>query len=315
MTGDDGSGNKRQLGLVTPSEAASSSGVDQADLQATVEALAAAHQGGETEPSGDAAAIDSADHEVLIAMALGEDAAIISEPERERAEQLREALEGCRVDPLAELAEALRAAHRSAAGGEGNWELSPADHEALIALATGVSLGERIGEAERGEAEALRAALDGEGSDPLADLAEALRAAAGQGCDLDELTGERLLRRAMQAGGSGRGREGQGRSAARHAAPGGGMVVAAILALAAGVALFFGSLSWLETRGTTPVAGGPQLLAPAAAALVHTRSTQELFDPATPFPSKGGESERLGKIVASRAADLRANRFAAWGVR
>lgn len=46
-----------------------------------------------------------------------------------------------------------------------------------------------------------------------------------------------------------------------------------------------------------------------------SRSTSGLFDPATPFSTRGGESERLERIVASRAADLRANRFASWGLR
>jgi hypothetical protein len=45
------------------------------------------------------------------------------------------------------------------------------------------------------------------------------------------------------------------------------------------------------------------------------RSTSTLFDPAMPFPARGGETDRLARIVAARAADLRANRFAAWGIR
>ena len=51
------------------------------------------------------------------------------------------------------------------------------------------------------------------------------------------------------------------------------------------------------------------------AELVHTRSTTELFDPLEKFPATGGESERMQKIVSSRAADLRKNRFAQWGVK
>jgi hypothetical protein len=315
MTGDDRGSDKGQLGPGEPGAGASSSGGDRRELNATAEALAAAHQGGETDSCDSPSVIDSADHELLIAMTLGEEAAIISEPERERARALCDALGGHRADPLAELAEALHLAYQSGEGGPAEGDLSQVDHEVLIALATGGPIHESLRDAEGEGAEALRAALDGEGSDPLADLAGALRMAAGQGMALDELSHERLLRRGMQGAQTGREAERQAPSAPRRAAPGGGMVLAAVLALAAGVALFFGSLSWLETRGTRPVAEGPQLPAPAVAALVLSRSTQDLFDPAIPFPSKGGESDRLAKIVASRAADLRSNRFAAWGVR
>ena len=315
MSGKDRGGDKRSLGLVLPSEDGAGSGVDGRDLEATVQALVAVHQSGESESRDGSAAIDSADHEVLIALTLGEEAASISDREQERAAALRDALEGHRTDPLAELAEALRLAHRSAGGRVGARDWSAVDHETLISLATGVPLGASVGAAERDQAEALRVALDDEGHEPLAELAEALKRAAGQGGELDELSYERVLRQAMKRGGSQQEREREGSLATRRAAPGGRMVVASILALAAGVALFFGSLSWLETGGANPVAERVQLPPSASAALVLTRSTQELFDPATPFPSKGGESDRLAKIVASRATDLRANRFAAWGVR
>ena len=53
----------------------------------------------------------------------------------------------------------------------------------------------------------------------------------------------------------------------------------------------------------------------AAADFKAPRSTAELFDPAVPFEAKGGESDRVDKILTARASDLRNNRFAAWGVR
>lgn len=49
-------------------------------------------------------------------------------------------------------------------------------------------------------------------------------------------------------------------------------------------------------------------------AQIPSRSTMDLFDPNEPFPSSGGESERVDRIADARAADLRANRFAAWGL-
>lgn len=47
--------------------------------------------------------------------------------------------------------------------------------------------------------------------------------------------------------------------------------------------------------------------------LAHARSTQPLF--AARFESRGGESARIDRIAIARAADLRENHFARWGVR
>jgi hypothetical protein len=47
--------------------------------------------------------------------------------------------------------------------------------------------------------------------------------------------------------------------------------------------------------------------------LAHARSTQPLF-PAR-FEARGGESARIDRIAIARAADLRENHFARWGVR
>jgi hypothetical protein len=145
--------------------------------------------------------------------------------------------------------------------------------------------------AQRLGAEEFARALAG-GGNPVAELAVALRC-AHQPRAIDELALERALRR-----GFGRGRE-------RTMVP----IVAAMVAVAAAVALWFVS--------TSPVHEGSGRAAEAAAraALIAPHSTDALFEPSTPFPATGGESERLEKIVSARATDLRANRFARWGVR
>ena len=94
----------------------------------------------------------------------------------------------------------------------------------------------------------------------------------------------------------------------------------AVVAMAAGVLLLVGRLGTQSAP-----APGQMAEAPAASAVpmepsrpaprIAARSTQEMFDAATPFPRSGGESERVDRIAAARAADLRANRFAAWGIR
>ncbi len=74
----------------------------------------------------------------------------------------------------------------------------------------------------------------------------------------------------------------------------------ALVAIAAGAALVFG------------IGRAPQPM-PAADAYVSTRSTQPLFS--GPFPRTGGETARVDRIAVARAADLRENEFARWGVR
>jgi ferric-dicitrate binding protein FerR (iron transport regulator) len=75
----------------------------------------------------------------------------------------------------------------------------------------------------------------------------------------------------------------------------------AVLALAACVLLF--------VRGGK----GPAADARAAATPAVSRSTQALFP--EHFPPTGGESARIDRIAVARAADLRENEFAKWGVR
>jgi hypothetical protein len=75
----------------------------------------------------------------------------------------------------------------------------------------------------------------------------------------------------------------------------------AILALAASVLLAV----WSDK----PPRPGPNL----GPAFSVSRSTQSLF--ARPFAPTGGESARVDRIAMARAADLRENQFAKWGVR
>jgi hypothetical protein len=246
-------------------------------------ALQAAHAA-----SARSAEQDAVDLELLLAMSLGQEPETIDEDEREDAIALRRALaaeDG--HHPEVALATSLRLAARAP-------ELEAADGEALLAMGLGGALDTDFDDDEQREAANLRAALEGEGDHPLARWATALMAARGNLPGLDELRLRRVLNRALDHHSS--------RKQSR------GVVYGAIVALAAGIALFIGSWSWLETQG-----GGPT--AAATPAPIEARSTQELFDPAEPFPARGGESERMGKIVDARAADLRANRFAAWGVR
>jgi len=211
------------------------------------------------------------------------DEAAVTGEERAAAEALREALDHG-TDPLA--AE-LRAAHAPAA-------IADADLDALVARALGDE--GSATQVEREAAERLRAELDGEAPVREAAVLTHLRAAASPPALAPE-TNERLIQAAFfRARRAGRG------GAVRRLAPITMAAVTGIAALAAGFALFFG-----QARMGAP--------AGAAASLIRARSTEDLFDAATPFPRSGEESARVDRIAAARASDLRANRFAAWGVR
>jgi hypothetical protein len=181
------------------------------------------------------------------------------------------------------------------------------DHEALLARVLGEPLASPT-RVERAVAERLRQRLDGDAARPAApgpsgageaaersaELAGALRAAWRPPL-LAPLRNEALIARAL----SGTRRRGRARE----------VVAAAVglLALAAGVALVL--------RQTSP-SGHPRTEgAPPAVALIAPRSTMDLFDAATPFPRSGDETARIDRIAASRAADLRHNRYSQWGVR
>lgn len=88
----------------------------------------------------------------------------------------------------------------------------------------------------------------------------------------------------------------------------------AVVAMAAAVLVMVGRLGQHEAPAPATVAQAPAADAPRAARIA-ARSTSELFDATTPFPRTGGESARVDRIAGARSADLRANRFAAWGVR
>lgn len=206
-----------------------------------------------------------------------------SEEELQQARALAESLE--RGEDA--LANALRAAAAPAGLGE-------LDHDALIARALGDEAVPPAGEEQRG-ADALRAWLE----DPAAPAREgeaaavagALRAAWSP-APLPEIRNEALIARAL-----GRHRGG-GR---RRIVP---VTMAALSSLAAAAAAV--ALLWSSAQAPAPA---------AQIELIPSRSTTALFDPATPFPREGGETARIDRIAGARAADLRANRYAAWGVR
>lgn len=216
--------------------------------------------------------------------------------------------------------------------------------------AAGDLVDERASAEERAEAEALRAALD-RGEDPLAAALHAAftpRAAADD--DLDA-----LLARAMGDESAATQAEREAALRLRAELEGEAEVHEAAILMALKVAadppalpaerndalvnaalfrarkrstlLRFVPFTMAAAAGLSAVAaafafylsGARDVPAPAAtvavAALIPARSTQELFDAATPFPRRGEESARIDRIAAARKSDLRANRFAAWGVR
>lgn len=245
------------------------------------------------------AEVDAADHEALLALALGSEASVSSN-EREAASQLAERLDS------ESFVTSLRAAHEAA-------EIDAHDDQILLALAM-----ESVGEvtsswsaATRASAAALAADLDGEGDGDAALLpwTQVVRAAAGQLPEIDQLSHERRLRASL-AGETTTGGGGEIETVPRRAP----LWLGAVIAAAAAIALFIGFGSGLDDG--PPRAGMPGPVADqAAATLKPPRSTADLFDPVEAFGAKGGESGRVDKILTARAADLRNNRFAAWGVR
>ncbi|WP_438000815.1 hypothetical protein WMF26_14425 [Sorangium sp. So ce185] len=240
-----------------------------------------------------------------------------SEDELRAARDLAEALDRGEVP----LAAALRAAARPVG-------LDRADHEALLARALGDE-GAPPTKAELRAAERLREALDpgaagGAGierggssrelaspgeQDELAELAVALRA-AWRPAPLAELRNRVLVEAALRAAPAPAPR-------ARRIAPVTMAALSTLAAAAAAAALIFGQLR--EERASVARAPGAAAAPVGAAAprlpLIEARSTAALFDPAAPFPREGGQTERIDRIAAARASDLRQNRYAAWGVR
>jgi hypothetical protein len=148
-------------------------------------------------------------------------------------------------------------------------------------------------------AETLRDALGSGAPHPAADFARAVSLAHAP-----RPIGE-SEHRAIVADGVRRGDVGSAALQRRRART--RIAVAGGIALAAAVALVVGSP--LSPRGEEGSARAVSVREP----LVPVRSTQSLFR--EPFARTGGESDRIDRIASARASDLRANRFAAWGVR
>jgi hypothetical protein len=236
-------------------------GGDEARLDASDRAdAAAARQGGELVRAALAGqSLDPIDHELLLALSLGEELATIPDAERRAAAELAASLDRA----LANGPRLTRPEHVAApAGGEGDRDI-----EASV------------------------------------ELCLALRAAASPRA-LDELANERVLQRALRQQG------------ARRRSTRAWMLFSSAVAVAAGIALFVTSPAWRAGERGSGVAEGPRTPAALAppAALIPARSTQSLFDPGTKFPVRGGESSRVDKIASARMAELRANRYAQWGV-
>ncbi len=182
-------------------------------------------------------------------------------------------------------------------------EPAPFAHEELIrdALATSPESFDAAespaADAERTRAEALAAALaGGTPADDLPehDVAVALRAAYAPR-PIAPLRNELLVTRAL--------------AAKTRRTPPVLRYIGGALALAASVFLVF-QVSRSPEPGAGTLAG-----AVAPPTFSQSRSTAELFDPSTPFPRTGGTTSRVDRIATTRAAELRDNRFAAWGVR
>lgn len=216
-------------------------------------------------------------------------------PLGEQPPSAREVVEARELRALLErgdhpFAEALRAAYVPAS-------LDAADNDALIDRALGIGVADApAAPAEREAAERLREAVAHPRSDdrdePVVEVLDAL-VSAYRPRDIDPLRNELLITRAL--------RRSSEKTAARRVWP---IVTAAVLgvtAMAAGFALYL-----------RPVLDKPVAAAPS---LQRSRSTADLFDQTTPFPRVGGESARVDRIASARAADLRDNRFALWGVR
>lgn len=154
---------------------------------------------------------------------------------------------------------------------------------------------------EAAAAEALRDALETAAPNEGADFARAIALAHSP----RPIVGAEHRAIVEQAIGQGEAR----RARARGTSARRGRVMIALtsgLALAAAIAL---------TIGRIGLRGEPSPAATSAAVepLVPVRSTQPLFR--EPFARTGGESARIDRIASARAADLRDNRFTAWGIK
>jgi hypothetical protein len=145
-------------------------------------------------------------------------------------------------------------------------------------------------EEELAEAASLREALaDPSSKEPRATLARSL-ALAYEPREIDPAEHKAIVDRSL--------REGEKRSRGRVVRIAFG--VSTVLALAAGVAAVLNMDAWM---------GGKQGV---TLTLAVSRSTQPLFKEKF---VEGEKSARIDRIASARAADLRENKFARWGVK
>lgn len=229
-----------------------------------------------------------------------------TEAELRAAHALREAMEQG-ADPLAA---SLKAAFQGGA-------LDEEDHDAILERAIGsISPADAPPtKAEIAGGARLRAELEGGGAPGAGagsrseegEIAGALRAAWAPR-PIDPQKNEALIAEAVRKAAPASGRRGRVLSITM-------VSIATAAAMAAGILLMIGrgidgGGAALESASVAPAAPGTA----AHVSLIRARSAAELFDAATPFPRTGGESARIDRIASARAADLRANRFASWGV-
>ncbi len=201
------------------------------------------------------------------------------------------------VDPLAS---SLRAAYRPASLAEG-------DLDAILARALGDEDAPPT-RLEREAADRLRSALERGGdldeeAAILGHLRAAHRPAALAPARNDELIAGALARapRALASV-----------STLRRVLPATIATITGVLALAAGFAVLVRTSNLPSPAAMVPSPAELAVVAPAA--LIRSRSTDDLFDPAEKFEVKR-TSARIDRIASARSSDLRRNRFAAWGVR
>lgn len=174
------------------------------------------------------------------------------------------------------------------------------DNDSLIERALGIQTMDAPATLEEQRAaQRVREAIDHPRSDdrdaPEIEVLDAL-VAAHRPRSIDPLRNELLITRALKRSSK--------ETRSRRVVP---IVTAAVLgvaAMAAGVALYLKPLADKPVATNAPVP-----------VLQRSRSAADLFDSATPFPRVGGESARVDRIASVRAAELRDNRFALWGVR
>ena len=159
---------------------------------------------------------------------------------------------------------------------------------------------------EREAAEQLRKELDGRTapSSAEAQLVESLRA-AWEPRDLEAREHQALLSEALV-----RKPRGNGYRTTIDQRPRADRRTSALVRMrfggVAAVALAASVLFALRGDDSATLIGGPPVLA-------VSRSTQPLFR--EHFAAAGGETDRIDRIAVARAADLRDNEFAKWGVR